>query len=214
MLLAAIGALLLYVGISSALLLWPRATTPGSEATIEILVRTNGVHTDLVLPLLEGRHEWRMVFPPTDAIAPPVNPHWIAVGWGDRQFYLNTPQWSDLTWRTAWGALSGQGSTLLHVEFLGARPVGPSVRRWQLTPQQYDELAQYVIDTARRNAGRAVSIPGQHYNRYDAFYEAEGRYHLFRTCNGWTGAGLRRAQVPVSPWTPFDWQVFWHLPAA
>ncbi|MFY7877717.1 MAG: DUF2459 domain-containing protein, partial [Pirellula sp.] len=27
-----------------------------------------------------------------------------------------------------------------------------------------------------------------HYHDSDAFYEAKGSYHLFRTCNVWAGA--------------------------
>ncbi|WP_255990529.1 TIGR02117 family protein [Chitinolyticbacter albus] len=212
-LLTLLAGIALYFGVSSALLYWPvPATQPSSDATIDIYVQSNGVHTDLVLPVVTAQQDWRRFFPTQHMRQVEAAPAWLALGWGNREFYLNTPQWSDLTLRTAWGALSGQGGTLLHAEYLRVTPRGPQARRWRLTPAQYAVLIAYVHDTVRQEGGHAMQIAGYHYNRRDAFYEAHGRYHLFRTCNGWTGAALRRVAAPVSAWTPFDWQVLWHLP--
>ena len=50
------------------------------------------------------------------------------------------------------------------------------------------------------------------YGNHDRFYLSRGRYHLFNTCNQWTGRGLARAGVPTGIWTPLVGHVRWHLP--
>ena len=211
---AAVGvATALYVGTAAALMLWPaRGDPPGPAGgeRITAFVVSNGVHTDLVLPLQAAGIDWRTDFPPAQARAAPTDAAWIGFGWGDREFYLNTPTWAELTLRRAWGAAVGANPSLLHVSWLATAQLPPG-RTWviSLTPAQYLRLAAHV--RASLPQGRAVPIPGAHYGPDDAFYEATGRYHLFATCNTWTGRGLRAAGVTVSRWTPFDFNVTWWL---
>ena len=47
--------------------------------------------------------------------------------------------------------------------------------------------------------------------RNSRLYESSVTYDATTTCNTWTGDALRRAGVPVSPWTPFAGNVTWHL---
>ena len=63
------------------------------------------------------------------------DPRWgnadhVAIGYGNREFYLNTPTWDDLSFGTAARALVGSGTTLLHIEHVdrprpeeGQRPI-------------------------------------------------------------------------------------------
>jgi|GEM_PF-4318891 Protein of unknown function (DUF2459). len=41
---------------------------------------------------------------------------------------------------------------------------------------------------------------------------ARGRYHMFNTCNQWTGRGLHRTGVPTGLWTPLVVHVRCQLP--
>jgi hypothetical protein len=41
----------------------------------------------------------------------------------------------------------------------------------------------------------------------DVFYEGDGGYNAFYTCNEWAGAALREAGVRVGAWTPFSQSV-------
>lgn len=67
-----VGALLavttLYLGTATALMLWPARGDPsapaGGSERITAFVVSNGVHTDLVLPLQAGGIDWRRDFPP------------------------------------------------------------------------------------------------------------------------------------------------------
>ena len=39
----------------------------------------------------------------------------MSFGWGDENFYLNTPTWNDLTFRNAFSALFLDSNTLIHL---------------------------------------------------------------------------------------------------
>ncbi|MET0937525.1 MAG: DUF2459 domain-containing protein, partial [Luteibacter sp.] len=131
---------------------------------------------------------------------------------GDRHFFLEVPEWSDLTTRTALTALSGSDAAALHVEY-GPPPTNePSAIRLTLTPEAYSRLVTYVRQsTVIGDDNAATWIAGHHYALGDAFYEANGRYSLFVTCNQWTRNALSAAGVRVPLWAPFDRALFWQL---
>ena len=201
-----------YVGVAALLMAWPAnpAHGPAEASTVEAWVFSNGVHTDLVLPVRTATVDWSRVFAPGDAKAAPADAEFVAIGWGDREFFLHTPTWADLTARRAVGALLGGNRALLHVQWLRRPAPGKALRQLPLSEAQYAALVRYVQSALP--GGRATPVAGAGYGANDAFYEALGGYHAFETCNTWTGRGLRAAGVPVSRWTPFDFNVVWHLP--
>lgn len=201
-----------YIGTAALLTLWPaHADAPSAPAEVEVeaYVLSNGVHTDLLLPIRSAVVDWTQIFPLADAPAPSADAAFVAIGWGDREFYLNTPQWADLTFSRALGALTGGNAALLHVTWLSRAQVRRGAYAVPLSTTQYGQLAAYVI--AMLPTPRAVQIAGAHYGREDAFYEAMGSYNAFETCNTWTGRGLRQAGVTTGRWTPFEQNVIWHL---
>ena len=203
----------LYVAVACALMFWPANAKAPPAPELEAWVLSNGVHTDLVFPIHSAAIDWRQIFPLAHFEAVPPDAEFIAIGWGDREFYLNTPTWADLTASRAFGAMLGGNRALLHVTYLRRAQLRRGAYRLPLSEAQYKQLAAYVRATLP--SGRAVPIAGAHYGKDDAFYEAEGGYHLFETCNTWTGRALRHAGVSASRWTPFDFNVTWHLqPAA
>lgn len=203
-------AITLYVAVACALVFLPaNAKPPAEPATVEAWVLSNGVHTDLVFPVRSATVDWLQLFPLPDFKAPPPDAEFVAIGWGDREFYLHTPTWGDLTAARAFGALSGGNRSLLHVTYLQRAQLRRGAYKLPLSQAQYAQLVAHVRSTLP--SGRAVPIAGAHYANDDAFYEAQGSYHLFETCNTWTGRGLRQAGVTVSRWTPFDFNVTWHL---
>lgn len=206
-----VSAVLLYLGAAFGLALIPGRPVPPPDHA-EAYVVSNGVHTDLVLPVRGGPVDWATVFPPSHFPSMPPDTAYVAVGWGDREFYLHTPEWKDLTARRAFGALSGTGRTLLHVTWLRPGELGRRTWRLPLDNAGHEALARHIRASLAPDAhGRAVPVAGAHYGRVDAFFEARGAYDLFTTCNTWTGRALREAGVPVGPWTPFAPNVVCHL---
>lgn len=206
-----VAAPVLYVVLALTALAWPvkPATAPGGDA-IEAYVISNGVHTDLVLPLRGGGVDWTVLFAPSHAQAAPADAEFVAIGWGDREFYLHTPTWADLTLPRALGALLGRHPAALHVSWL-QRDQLPAGQTWRLpvSTAQHAQLLRHVQRSLPQ--GKAQPIAGAHYHAQDAFYEATGHYNLMRTCNEWTAEALRAAGVAVPPWAPLDFGVRWHL---
>jgi uncharacterized protein (TIGR02117 family) len=188
-----------------------RQPPPGQGITI--FVRSNGVHTDIVMPKVNLEMDWRPYADP----ALLADPRWggadhVAIGYGSREFYLNTPTWGDLTLRTTAAAMFGSDTTLLHVELVDRPRVEESQRPIRITSAQYRRLAAFIQPRFRLDAGgRPIPVPGRGYGPSDMFYEANGGFSLILNCNEWTGRALRTAGVRIGLWTPFEQSVMWRL---
>ncbi|MCU0951048.1 MAG: TIGR02117 family protein [Burkholderiaceae bacterium] len=187
--------------------------TPEERGGVPVWLRTNGVHADLVLPA-QSPHDFTRDFPRAALIdlsrEPSLLPfNWIAFGWGDRGFYLNTPTWADLEWRTAWRALTAQGPSAMHVEYL-RRPEDYDVRLLWLSEDEVGRLVAYIERHVVREAtGRPRRIAHPGYFATDAFYEGVGSYSAVLTSNEWVRRGLAEAGVRTARWAPFDRALMW-----
>ncbi|CAN5306661.1 TIGR02117 family protein [soil metagenome] len=168
---------------------------------VAIYVYSNGVHTGLVLPAVNPLHDWRGRVRASDLRDPRRAGRWMIFGWGERNFYLGTPQWKDVDPLVVVHAAVGSDRTLMHVDHLAGVWAGPDLRRIMLSAAQYRALAA-AID---RDFTPGAAIAG--YGADDIFYPARGRYDAVRTCNEWTGAKLRGIGVRVGLWTPTAWSV-------
>ena len=184
------------------------------EDGIEIAVWSNGVHTDFVVPVQGTRKDWRSWFPLDDFDAPPPTVSHIAFGWGDKGFFLNVPEWKDLTLGVALDALVFDGDAAMHVTLLSQMPeAGDSVRRFRIDEEQYRALVSHLEDSLLLGTdGKPIHLGSPGYIGQDTFYDATGDYGPVTICNQWTGAGLRKAGVTTGVWTPFEPLVMKHLP--
>jgi uncharacterized protein (TIGR02117 family) len=173
------------------------ATRPAQG--IPVVIESNGIHTGLVLPKVAAGADLRDLLPASDLADPRYAAYdHVAIGWGDRRFYVETPTWADVRPMTLVSAALGSGQTVLHVEHIAAPGPSRDSRVVLLRPAEYRRLVAFV---------RASFAPrGWHRTGYgmdDAFYAATGRYDAYRTCNSWTGDALRAAGVRIGAWTPF-----------
>jgi uncharacterized protein (TIGR02117 family) len=216
---AALAALVLiysgFLALGFAPVNWSYTLPPEGDR-VRIFVRSNDVHTDLVLPVVcdEPAIDWRQLFPLSDFWGNVHEPKYVAVGWGNRDFYLNTPTWAEFRVSTACNALFWPSETVLHVEYLDDAAAGQYMQSVPITRERYQELAAFVESSVgtKRGSGAAELASEISYGRRDRFYSSSGRYHCFNTCNQWTGRGLARAGVPTGIWTPLKPQVLYWLP--
>ena len=134
---------------------------------------------------------------------------WVAFGWGQREFYLETPRWADLTAQNAIRSVIG-GEPLLHIEHLGRPRISPETRAIRLDPEAYRRLVAsieryFILDQSRRT----IPLRGRGYGPNDIFYEARGRYSALKTSNQWTSDRLAEAGVEIGIWTPFAQGILW-----
>lgn len=191
-----------------ALLLTPEADEP-SEGVF-LYACDNGVHTDLIVPVVALGVDWRALFRQEDFIAPVATYDHIGLGWGSRDFYINTPTWADVDIATAVKSVLWD-ETVLHVEYRPRPAAGETCRRWRADPAAYQRVVGFVREQLRLSGGLPVQAAPS-YGARDAFFVANGQYTILETCNQWTGRALRLAEAPVAPWTPFSFLVTWNLP--
>ena len=171
---------------------------------VTIYLADNGIHADLVLPVRAAGLDWEDVLPRSDPAAVPAGARWIAFGAGERQVYLETPTWADLTLPTALRALTA-GERVMHVQWV-ADPTY-SARQIRLRPEEYRRLWASVRSEFRD--GRAQLIAHKGYGSSDAFYLGYGKASAIQTCNQWVADRLRIAGVETSLWTPFVNGLVW-----
>ena len=185
------------------------------EATdgIEIFVTSNPVHSDLLLPISTQSKNWLDRFPADDFVMRSSQATYVGVGWGDRGFYVHTPTWEDLKASTTLNALLIPSSTVMHVGFFDKPVENENTRKVKISAEQYHALVKYVEQSFKLDSfGDFLPIKNSGYGVNDAFYEANGSYHAFNTCNCWIGGALRAAGVRAGCFTPLPKTVFLYLP--
>lgn len=171
----------------------------------EIFISTNGVHLDIIIPVQNVDYELLKKL----EIQPQTE--YIGFGWGDKQFYINTPEWKDLTFKIAFNALFLKSETAMHVTCY--RNSYAEWRKIMLCSSQLYTLKNYIEKSFQKNEnGTLQKIDVSGYYETDAFYEAKGSFSLFKTCNVWVNKALKVTCVKTSVWSPFDFGILYHLP--
>lgn len=183
----------------------------GNEKTVEVFILSNGVHTDIVLPVKSSLKDLSQIFPYSDAHNVDENYRYLGFGWGDKGFYLETETWADLKFSTAFKAATGMGGTAMHVTWYNELKKTPLCKPVMISDRQYEKLLGFILSTFRKDAsGSVIQIKGHSYGSHDAFYEAFGSYSLFRTCNTWANEGLKSCGMKACLWTPLDKGILYH----
>lgn len=185
-----------------------REEPKGGEITIYL--RTNGVHTDYIFPVATKSVNWQQIIPPQDIPSKKANYDYISFGWGDLDFYQNTPEWDDLQFPTAMKAVFLPTPSAMHVEYMPAPRLFQPTIKLEISKAQYEALVNYVLNSFDRDAaGAVVQVQDLHFNQNDAFYHANRSLHFFYTCNTWINEGLKKANLRACLWTPFDDGIFY-----
>lgn len=181
-----------------------------NEGDVIIYVQSNGVHTDVCLPVDTKWYNWLDFIPihdyPSDAQC-----DYVVIGWGDKGFFLDTPTWEELKLSTALNAAFLPSDAAMHVAYCEQPEENASHRAVYLTAKEYKGLVEYVQNSFVLQ-GQAVDIlPNPGYTPYDRFYEGGSSYHLFNTCNSWTNGALKAANVKTGIFALFPGGVMEHL---
>jgi uncharacterized protein (TIGR02117 family) len=183
-----------------------------SEAAdgVEIMIETNGVHTAIVMPLVTAQKDWRADFPAEDVAAPDRPYTHVALSWGEREVFLETPTWADLSPVTVLRIIGIGGEGVLHAAHYIRPAPDPAIRPLRLSTDDYARLVRRLEREIPPLADRA-RYPG--YEDYDVFYDGMGRYTPVLTCNQWISNMLADAGIRAGWWTPFAGGVMRWVPA-
>ena len=107
-----------------------------------IYLNTNGVHLDIIIPVSEIEDKLINGLKMKDE-------KYLSFGWGDENFYLNTPTWNDLTFKNAFNALFLNSNTLIHLTKYTRKN-----SEWIVVPlneKQLSKLNQYILNSFQLN---------------------------------------------------------------
>lgn len=186
------------------------AAEVGTE-DISIYIKTNGVHTDIVVPVKNDRMDWTRLIKYENTDAKDTTMQYVSIGWGDKGFYLQTPEWKDLKFSVAFKAMFHLGSSALHATFYKQMITGDDCKEIKISNAEYDQLVHYIKNTFQTDiAGNSIHIPSVNdgYGATDAFYEAHGKYDFFHTCNTWANNALKACDQRACLWTALDGGIF------
>lgn len=175
---------------------------------VTIYIGSNGVHTEIAMPIESETIDWREHFPLEDLRKPDRDYTHVAVSWGEKRFFLETPTWSEVDPFVAIGSLTG-GEALHHAAFYVRPATSDDFRAMRITHEQYATLTKEIITDFPPEEGRKT-YPG--YGSYDVFYDALGSYHIANTCNQWTSDKLAAAGVRTGWWSPLPGGVMKWVP--
>lgn len=186
-----ISAVVLYVFIVLIGALIPSGGEDQGKAEVQMYVQSNGVHTDVCFPSRTDWFDWTSWIDP--AYYPENNTHdYIAIGWGDKGFFLDTPTWADLKASTAVEAMFLASPCAMHVEYKDQAPsLGKQVYEEHISVKHYLAMVDYIKNSFVLEDEKVVYIPGTSYWGTDHFFEAKGNYHMLNTCNSWTNGALK-----------------------
>jgi len=210
MVLAIIAFLLLYLLAAFVLSKLTINKESSAPEEMDIYLLTNGIHSDIVVPTITDQINWftKLNFlNPTQDIS---TYKYLAIGWGDKGFYLNTPSWSELKVSTALKATVGISGTAIHATYYEDMSAAEDCKKIRISKEQYSRLINYIENSFEKDAtGQFIKIETTA-NRgdRDAFYEAKGRYHIFNTCNNWTNKGLKASGQKACLWTVIQKPIF------
>ena len=201
---ALLGYLLPFIEIS--------AKDDGEIKEIPIYIYTNGVHTDIVMPVKNDIQDWSAKVPFSDTKSKKTDYHFIGIGWGDKGFYLDTPTWADLKFSTAFKAAFWLSESAMHCSYYQKMTEAEDCKKIMISKNQYKKLVNFVDAKFDKDSnGSYQFIPTKAvYGDNDAFYDAKGKYSFLNTCNTWANNALKASSQKAAFWTPSDYGIFLH----
>ncbi|MCQ9638787.1 TIGR02117 family protein [Chryseobacterium sp. WG14] len=208
-----LGIVIIYVLLGLLIPFIPvSAKDDGEKKDIPIYIYTNGVHTDIVMPVKNDLQDWSLKIPFANLKSKKTDYNYIGIGWGDKGFYLDTPTWADLKFSTAVKAAFWLSDSAMHCTYYTTMKEGDDCKMIMISRSQYEKLVRFVEDKFDRDQnGNFILIPTNAvYGDNDAFYDAKGTYSFLYTCNTWTNDALKVAGQKAALWTPSDFGIFQH----
>jgi uncharacterized protein (TIGR02117 family) len=162
-----------------------------------IYLSTNGIHLDLVIPIA---HIDSLLI---NGLKREEADRYFSFGWGDENFYLNTPTWGDLTFKNAFIAMLINSPSLMHVtRYKSTQSDWVEIK---IREAELEKLNSFLQNSFQTNeSGSKIILENQGYSSTDDFYKAKGSFSCLKTCNSWVNSGFKQSGLKSCLWTPFD----------
>jgi uncharacterized protein (TIGR02117 family) len=209
-----ISCILIYI---TCAFIFSRITIEGhkeKKARHTVFLMKSGIHIDFLLPICNELKDWQEEFPISNTRSKDSTYKKIAIGWGSKDFYMNTPTWDDLTIKIFLISNFGLGSSAIHVKYYtDTFPKDSKIVSLKLSDNQYKKLVKYIENSLKRSGTTKSSfiLPKNPkvLSKNDAYYDAKQNYSLLFTCNSWINNGLKASGQKACLWTPYSQGIFY-----
>ena len=179
---------------------------------IEIFFISSAVHADIIVPIDTETINWREHFLDDCFSGVTSSATHVAIGWGDKGFFIDTPTWSDVRTSTVVHALLWPSESCMHVSMARVEMFPEGTKTVKISVAKYEQLVKYINSSFRHDdEGWKLPIRKVAYGETDAFFEARGTYHGFNTCNCWVGNSMQSAGIRTAWFTPMPKTMFLYL---
>ncbi len=208
-----LGFLVLLLLYTLALFVFPKIRFDASNANsgegiVQCFLKSNGSHVDIVMPIRTDSFDWSQILSQKDIEYKDSVFAWVAFGWGDKNFYLNTPTWGDLTFSTAFNAAFWLSTGAIHVTYYAALEKSENCLPFELSKEQAGKLFEFIAQDFQLSSGKVMHIPTERvYGPRDAFYDSNKRYSVFHTCNTWVNDAFKFSGYQHCLWTALEFGV-------
>ena len=153
------------------------------EPDTQIYLKSDGIHSDFILPVVNDFFDWRKIIDVSDFKVPINENTFFAFGWGDRGFYMEIPEWSDLTFKIAFKAMCLPSPTCMHLAAIDKLPTDfKYFTGLNISRKQYEEICNYILSYFQYENEKPILIPDYSLAENDLFYESPHSYHALNTC--------------------------------
>ena len=209
-----ISCILIYIACA---FIFSRITIEGhkeKKARHTVFLMKSGIHMDFLLPICNELKDWQEEFPISNTRSKDSTYKKIAIGWGSKDFYMNTPTWDDLTIKIFLISNFGLGSSAIHVKYYtDTFPKDSKIVSLKLSDNQYKKLVKYIENSLKRSGTTKSSfiLPKNPavMTQNNAYYDAKQTYSLLFTCNSWINNGLKASGQKACLWTPYSQGIFY-----
>lgn len=171
--------------------------TSNTSKNNTIYLHSNGVHLEIIIAKKDLNTSI------LEDLKYTQKDQYFSFGWGDKNFYVETPAWADLTFVNGFQALFLKSPTLLHVSRYSS--IHKDWIALKIDQEQLKKINLYIANTFRLDSkNKKIILPGLGYYKNDEFYEAMGYYTCFNTCNSWVNTGFKKSGIKACLWTPYD----------
>ena len=183
-----------------------------TNSPYSVYLVADSMHVDLVLPVENSAFDWRSVVKlETIGREKRSDYRYLKFGWGDRDFYMNTPSLDKIQLPRLIRTLFVPGNpTAIHINGYPHVPIDADhqTKCVGLTQSQYLKLVNYVRRSFRDERIERIQ---DGFVAAAGFYEAAGFYSLAHTCNDWVAGALNAADVTTPLWPGLSGPVMKHL---
>lgn len=193
---------------------WENAAPNCKTSPYKVYIAGDKMHVNLILPVQNQAFDWKR-FLSIEEIGRDTqeNYRYLKFGWGDRDFYMNTPSWSQVKISSVLRALLMPGNpTAMYVQGSPNIPQEQAeIKCVGVSQKDYLQLVRFIQDSFQQTKQGTPLRIQDGAEAASGFYEATGHYSALKTCNTWAANGLRAANINTPLWSGLASAVMMHV---